>query len=207
MTFGQLATAIMKQADRLEKENARLGEENKALKKRIDDCEQDYIDACNACSKFEATEVELRAEIKRLRDEAEQMRAYLPYSHPLRVSPAPVTEGAKRVRNPEMRECADASCKQGLFVKYYMKGGVRMFDANQAVNHGWGIEFEEIPGIVLKRRDGKGKASMVLGTSIECGVYAIHWKSGGWLAIDHAVEQYTILSIAHVTSPINEDQE
>ena len=63
----RIAINLEKEVDRLAAENAKLGEENKALKKRVDDCEQDYIDACNACFKFEATEVALRAEIKRLR--------------------------------------------------------------------------------------------------------------------------------------------
>jgi len=79
-------------------------------------------------------------------------------------------------------------------VKYFGEGTAKKFDVNQAIRDGgWPDPDKPVPkrGIKLKDRKSGELAVVVKITSDSFyGMYFVHFKGGGWLCLDHAINQY-----------------
>lgn len=78
-------------------------------------------------------------------------------------------------------------------VKYIGEGIDRRFNVGQAMKDGWGKEWEGEAALVGLKLQGRknpkhkvevSKVDWVLGTML------VHFKEGGWLCFDHAIEQF-----------------
>ena len=81
-------------------------------------------------------------------------------------------------------------------VIYYKKKGGRVFNCGQAVKDGWGIEWTDLEGLVgLKLQDRtKPKHQVeISGAGDMMGCYTVSFQEGGWLALDHAIEQFKLM--------------
>lgn len=78
-------------------------------------------------------------------------------------------------------------------VRYSGSFPFRTFDVNQALRDGgWANDFESLR-FPLKLKDRKtGEQATVTRVSFmpDYGMYQVVFRGGGWLLMDHAVEQY-----------------
>lgn len=77
-------------------------------------------------------------------------------------------------------------------VQYFMRDGLKTFDINQAIRDG---QFpdprhpSEYEGMIVVDRQSGEEATITRITGSE-EMYFVHFSSGGWLCLDHAIEQY-----------------
>lgn len=78
-------------------------------------------------------------------------------------------------------------------VKYIDKEGGRTFNVVQALKDGWGKDWEGEDAIIgLKLQDRKKAKHKVEVSKVDwaLGTMRVHFKEGGWLCFDHAIEQF-----------------
>lgn len=82
-------------------------------------------------------------------------------------------------------------------VKYFEQDGQKTFDVIQALNDsGWGIPFDDIldtTGLRLVDRTDESHKVTVSAITLDhiTKTYFVHFKEGGWLCLDNAIEQFT----------------
>ncbi len=74
-------------------------------------------------------------------------------------------------------------------VHYYIKDGRKVFNCGQAVKDGWGVEWSDVVGLELTRRIDNHKTTITHLGEV-AGIITVHFAHGGYLALDHAVEEY-----------------
>lgn len=78
-------------------------------------------------------------------------------------------------------------------VKYDKDGFGKKFNIGQALKDGWGQDWEGEEAIVgLKLQDRKKANHKVTVENVDwfMGIFRVHFKEGGWLCFDHAIEQF-----------------
>lgn len=78
-------------------------------------------------------------------------------------------------------------------VKYINKRGGRVFNCAQALKDGWGLDWSGEESLVgLKLQDRKKSSHKVEIESADwfMSTLRVHFKEGGWLCFDHAIEQF-----------------
>jgi hypothetical protein len=78
-------------------------------------------------------------------------------------------------------------------VKYNKDGFGKKFNIGQALKDGWGQDWEGEEAIIgLKLQDRKKSKHKVTVESVDwfMGIFRVHFKEGGWLCFDHAIEQF-----------------
>lgn len=78
-------------------------------------------------------------------------------------------------------------------VKYDKDGFGKKFNIGQALKDGWGREWQGEEAIIgLKLQDRKKAKHKVTVESVDwfMGIFRVHFKEGGWLCFDHAIEQF-----------------
>lgn len=82
-------------------------------------------------------------------------------------------------------------------VKYYEKHGHfgKVFNMDQALNDGWGINFEDgwrekVIGSQFVDRKKTSYIVTITRIELEDNFYMIFFNKGGWLLLDHAIEQF-----------------
>ncbi len=69
----------------------------------------------------------------------------------------------------------------------------RKFNIGQALKDGWEQEWEGEEAIIgLKLQDRKKSKHKVTVENVDwfMGIFMVHFKEGGWLCFDHAIEQF-----------------
>ena len=78
-------------------------------------------------------------------------------------------------------------------VKYDKDGFGKKFNIGQALKDGWGQNWEGEEAIIgLKLQDRKKAKHKVTIENVDwfMGIFRVHFKEGGWLCFDHAIEQF-----------------
>lgn len=83
-------------------------------------------------------------------------------------------------------------------VEYFEKNGRKVFDVVEALSaSGWNVLYEdllEISGLHLVSRDDPHEKITI--KSVVCDtlsvMYYVHFEEGGWLCLDHVIEQYQL---------------
>jgi hypothetical protein len=78
-------------------------------------------------------------------------------------------------------------------VKYDSEGFGKKFNVGQALKDGWGKDWQGEDAIVgLKLQDRKKAKHKVEVSKVDwtLGIMRVHFKEGGWLCFDHAIEQF-----------------
>lgn len=85
---------------------------------------------------------------------------------------------------------------KGTIVQYYDEGGRIVFDVGQALSDGgWEVAQEGLVGIsgleLVDREDPKHKITVSYIRHNEFfNMYFVNFVGGGWLCLDHAINQY-----------------
>ena len=83
-----------------------------------------------------------------------------------------------------------------MIVKYFEKDGHRVFDVIQALeDSGWCIELSDILSVAdldLASRNNPDHRETVSSITLPplMDMYIVHFKTGGFLLLDHAIEQF-----------------
>ena len=78
-------------------------------------------------------------------------------------------------------------------VNYYFRNGVRKFDCNQALKDGWGMDWHNLAsliGLKLQDRSNPKHHAEISDAENMSGLYVVHYKEGGYQALDHAIEEF-----------------
>lgn len=88
----------------------------------------------------------------------------------------------------------------GKIVKYYRKEGYfgKLFSVPQALKDGWNIEHKEgwwksFIGTILVDRKKPTHTVTVSRIETDDMFYFVYFKEGGWLLLDHTIEQFDLL--------------
>jgi len=82
-------------------------------------------------------------------------------------------------------------------VEYYMKDGFRKFNPNQAIKKAWGIDcdgfdYSPLEGLKLQDRQNPTDTTTIDRLDWMLTVAIIYFKEGGYLALDHTIEQFEL---------------
>jgi hypothetical protein len=69
----------------------------------------------------------------------------------------------------------------------------RRFSIRKALKDGWEkeyISFDEMIGLKLQDRKKENHLVVIEKYDWYMGVFRVHFKEGGWLCLDHAIEQF-----------------
>jgi hypothetical protein len=81
-------------------------------------------------------------------------------------------------------------------VKYIYKEGRKVFSIPQALMDGWGIEYNDqtnLVGLKLQDRQKRTYKTEIIGNDEFMGLIRVYFKGGGWLCLDHAIEQFKVV--------------
>lgn len=83
-------------------------------------------------------------------------------------------------------------------VRYYLKGGEKVYNVGQACQDGWGVTWKEFYANHMNyafqdRRNANHTVRIVKIRTFE-GIFMVDFEGGDYLALDHAVEQFQLLT-------------
>lgn len=77
-------------------------------------------------------------------------------------------------------------------VEYIGVGLGKKFDVKHNLNKFWGVNFDELIGLVLVDRIDPNQTAKISSVENEFGMAIVYWENGGWNCLDHAIEQFDV---------------